>query len=93
MSNIKFSNVYEDKARAEAYAKLEFPGTYYLAYRDLPAIIDEHVRGREALDFGCGTGRSTRFLRRLGFGAVGVDIARRCSIGPGKSTHMESIAS
>jgi SAM-dependent methyltransferase len=75
MSLSKFSNVYEDKDRAEAYAKLEFPGTYYLAYRDLPAIIDEHVRGREALDFGCGTGRSTRFLRRLGFGAVGVDIA------------------
>ena len=24
-----FSNVYEDAKRAEAYAKLEFPGTYY----------------------------------------------------------------
>jgi hypothetical protein len=32
-----FFNVYEDKARAQAYADLEFPGTYYLAYRDLPA--------------------------------------------------------
>ena len=31
-----FSNVYEDAKRAEAYSKLEFPGTYYLAYRDLP---------------------------------------------------------
>jgi len=70
-----FSNVYEDEARADAYAKLEFPGTYYLAYRDLPAIIGEHVRGRRAVDFGCGTGRSTRFLRELGFDAVGVDIA------------------
>ena len=27
------------------------------------------------LDFGCGTGRSTRFLRGLGFGVVGVDIS------------------
>jgi SAM-dependent methyltransferase len=71
-----FSNVYEDGRRAEAYAKLEFPGTYYLAYRDLPAIFSEHVRGRSALDFGCGTGRSTRFLRALGYEAVGVDIAR-----------------
>ena len=70
-----FSNVYEDEARADAYAKLEFPGTYYLAYRDLPAIIGEHVQGRRAVDFGCGTGRSTRFLRELGFDAVGVDIA------------------
>jgi SAM-dependent methyltransferase len=69
----EFSNVYDDEARAEAYAELEFPGTYYLAYRDLPAIIHEHVGGRRALDFGCGAGRSTRFLRALGFDAVGVD--------------------
>jgi SAM-dependent methyltransferase len=73
--NERFSNVYDDKARADAYAKLEFPGTYYLAYRDLPVIIAEHVQGTKALDFGCGTGRSTRFLRELGFDTVGVDIA------------------
>ncbi len=71
----EFSNVYDDETRADAYAKLEFPGTYYLAYRDLPAIIAEHVQGRNAIDFGCGTGRSTRFLRELGFHAAGVDIA------------------
>ena len=70
-----FSNVYDDKMRAEAYDRLEFPGTYYLAYRDLPAIIKKHVQGRKALDFGCGTGRSTRFLRNLGFDVVGVDVA------------------
>ena len=28
----KFSNVYDDQTRANAYAKLEFPGTYNLAY-------------------------------------------------------------
>lgn len=73
--NQEFSNVYNDKVRAEAYDRLEFPGTYYLAYRDLPAIISNHVQGRKAIDFGCGTGRSTRFLRQLGFDVVGVDIA------------------
>lgn len=72
---MEFSNVYEDARRAAAYATLEFPGTYYLAYRDLPEIIRAHVRGTKALDFGCGTGRSTRFLKRLGFDAIGVDIA------------------
>lgn len=72
---MEFSNSYEDAKRAEAYAALEFSGTYYLAYRDLPEIILEHVEGRKAIDFGCGTGRSTRFLREIGFDVVGVDIA------------------
>ncbi len=70
-----FVNCYADRARAEAYDTLEFAGTYYLAYRDLPVILTEHVAGNRALDFGCGTGRSTRFLQRCGFAVVGVDIA------------------
>ena len=68
-------NSYEDRKRAEAYSKLQFHGTYFLAYRDLPQIISNHVRGDRALDFGCGTGRSTRFLNELGFRTVGVDIS------------------
>jgi ubiquinone/menaquinone biosynthesis C-methylase UbiE len=71
----QFANVYEDQVRADAYARLEFPGTYFLAFRDLPKLLQEYVRGRVALDFGCGTGRSTRFLRDLGFSPTGVDIA------------------
>jgi SAM-dependent methyltransferase len=59
-----FRNAYEDAQFAD-----------HLAYRDLPGIIAEHVTGRTALDFGCGAGRSTRFLRRLGFEVVGIDIA------------------
>lgn len=73
---IDFSNSYEDTRRAESYAELRFPGTYYLAYRDLPKIITRHVRGHKALDFGCGTGRSTRFLRGLGFETIGLDISK-----------------
>jgi SAM-dependent methyltransferase len=70
-----FHNAYEDAGYAESYAKLEFPGTYYVAFRDLPAILREHVTGTRALDFGCGAGRSTRFLRSCGFRATGIDIA------------------
>ena len=73
---MEFSNSYEDAKRAEAYAKLEFPDTYYLAYRDLPQLIFEYAKGRKAIDFGCGTGRSTRFLKKLGFEATGVDISQ-----------------
>ena len=71
-----FVNSYNNEIRAQAYAELEFPGTYYLAYRDLPDIISRYVSGNMALDFGCGTGRSTRFLRDMGFDVTGVDIAR-----------------
>ncbi|MFI5385440.1 MAG: class I SAM-dependent methyltransferase [Fimbriimonadales bacterium] len=70
-----FTNVYEDRERAEAYSKLEYPGTYYLAFRDIPEIIRRNVRPGRAVDFGCGTGRSTRFLRGLGFEVTGVDIS------------------
>jgi SAM-dependent methyltransferase len=68
-------NCYENSVRAEAYAKLEFANTYHLAFRDLPDVFEKHARGKAALDFGCGTGRSTRFLHRLGFEAIGADIS------------------
>jgi SAM-dependent methyltransferase len=70
-----FSNVYDDARRAESYARLEFPGTYYLAFRDIPEIVRRHAAGSRALDFGCGAGRSTRFLGQLGLDVVGVDIS------------------
>lgn len=72
---MQFNNVYEDKFRADSYAQLEFPGTYHLAYRDIPKIIFEFVEKGKAIDFGCGTGRSTRFLKKLGFDAIGIDIS------------------
>src|SRR5262249_43856571 len=38
--------------------------------------IRRHNHGSRALDFGCGTGRSTRFLRNLGLNVVGADISQ-----------------
>jgi len=75
--NSEFQNVYADEVRASSYADLEFPGSYYLAFRDLPAIFERHVTGLVALDFGCGAGRSSRYLKDLGFEVLGVDIAPR----------------
>lgn len=82
-----FVNCYQSATRAEAYSKLEFANTYHLAFRDLPEIFRAHVKGLSAFDFGCGAGRSTRFLRGLGFETVGVDISpemisKACEIDP-----------
>ncbi len=40
---MRLKNCYEDAVRASAYARLEFPGTYHLAYRDLPDLIGKQV--------------------------------------------------
>ena len=94
---MSFSNVYQDTTRAEAYSKLAFPNTYFLAYRDLPKIISDHIKGTTALDFGCGAGRSTRFLQELGFTVVGVDISEEMlekarEIDPSGNYHLVSEA-
>ncbi|MBI4912024.1 MAG: methyltransferase domain-containing protein [Acidobacteria bacterium] len=73
---MSFANAYDDDFRAASYAALEFPATYHLAFRDLPALLGEPRPGGLALDFGCGAGRSTRFLKSLGFEAEGVDISQ-----------------
>ena len=74
--NGTFGNVYEHEEWARAYATLEFPGTYYLGFRDLPALIRRYDHGSRALDFGCGTGRSTRLLRNLGLNVIRADISQ-----------------
>lgn len=62
---------------AGEYAELGMEGTQYLAFRDIPMLIREYAGSiASALDYGCGAGRSTRFLKRLGFNTVGVDVSR-----------------
>jgi len=70
-----FRNAYEDPRRAAAYDELELGGTYDLVFSNLPDLLKRHVKGTRAVDFGCGTGRSTRFLRELGFATTGLDIS------------------
>jgi predicted TPR repeat methyltransferase len=72
---MEFRNIYEGARRAAAYDELELEGTYHLVFRDLPGLLSECVTGKQAVDFGCGTGRSTRFLQQLGFQTVGLDIS------------------
>ncbi|HSN54632.1 MAG TPA: methyltransferase domain-containing protein [Candidatus Sulfomarinibacteraceae bacterium] len=72
---MEFTNTYQDTRRAAAYDELGLGNTYDLVFRNLPAILAAHVHGTSAVDFGCGTGRSSRFLKSLGFTTVGIDIS------------------
>lgn len=60
---------------ASAYATLGLDGGYFLAFRDLPPLLEKYVHGNKALDYGCGAGRSTRFLKNLGYDVIGADIS------------------
>lgn len=71
----EFKNTWDTHSAALSYSKLEFPNTYYLAYRDLSEIILKHTKIGRAIDFGCGVGRSTRFVSKLGFKTIGIDIS------------------
>ena len=37
-------------------------GTAFLAFRDMSKIISKHIKGINALDFGCGAGRSSKMI-------------------------------
>jgi len=75
VNDTEFRNTWDTSSAALSYSRLGFINTYYLAYRDLPNIIRKHVRGTDAVDFGCGAGRSTRFVKGLGFKTTGIDIS------------------
>ena len=57
---------------AALYSQLDLANSDYIAYRDVPHLIEKyfpnaHKTLKVVLDHGCGTGRSTRFLKALPF--------------------------
>lgn len=70
-----FTNAYGDDRRAAAYDQLELGRTYDLVFRDFAELLERHVKGKRALDFGCGTGRTGRLLGALEYETIGVDIS------------------
>lgn len=67
---------YSIQQNAKKYSLSAVKNTYYLAYRDVPELLEKYAPGQRAIDYGCGTGRSTRFLKDLGFETIGVDISK-----------------
>lgn len=68
------------------YALRPMGGTDLLAFREVAAFLQQTTTIGKALDVGCGTGRSTRFLSACGLNPVGLDVsesmvslARQCS--------------
>lgn len=59
------------------YSQLKIEDSYFLAFRAAAELLRKHGSlGTKLLDFGCGTGRSTRFLKTIGFEPTGVDISQ-----------------
>ena len=48
----------------------------YLIFRDLPAIANKYISGDRVLDYGCGTGRSSRLLSERGYEVAAVDVSK-----------------
>lgn len=59
------------------YSKLKIEKSYFLAFQAAAELLEKYKNvGTRLLDFGCGTGRSTRFMKSLGFEAIGADISQ-----------------
>lgn len=73
-----------DTSEANKYSKISLvgEGTLFLAFRDFKELIHTHLPNLsfgeiKAIDYGCGAGRSTRYLKHLGIRQVdGFDISQ-----------------
>ncbi|KAK7590731.1 hypothetical protein V9T40_002344 [Parthenolecanium corni] len=59
---------------ADKFSKSALKETKYLGFRDIPDLLQKYANGNKLLDYGCGPGISSAFLKKLGFQIDGVDI-------------------
>lgn len=68
----QYDSLGSNKNRTDDFFKY-YSGTTALVSRDLPLIVSKYNKANKILDFGCGTGLSTRCLRDKHLNVVGVD--------------------
>jgi SAM-dependent methyltransferase len=78
-------------ANAELYGSFGVEGTTYQIGFDAVAELLGDIRAKTFLDFGCGTGRSARFLRRLGARHVYAVDRDQSMIGQALSLGLDSV--
>src|SRR3990167_7174549 len=64
------------REQGHIYSRHGLDNTGYLAFKNVPNLIKKYAKGKKTLDYGCGSGRSTRFLKDLGLIPDGVDISQ-----------------
>ena len=69
------SDVDKTVEQASSYTQTQNVPHRYLAYKDIPTFISNFVRGKKALDYGCGAGASSKLLFDLGFDVISVDLS------------------
>lgn len=82
---LKINNSAEN---VQKYSDAGFENTYYLGYRDLPLLFENYTLGKKAIDYGCGMGRSSRFLKSYGFEVLGVDVSKEMLINASKANDL-----
>lgn len=60
---------------ADIFSRMSLENADYLALRDMPDLLRNYAKGKKALDYGCGLGKSTTFLRKFDFSIDGVDVS------------------
>lgn len=60
---------------ASAYDLVRIKGTYITGFKTARQVLGP-VKGKTIIDFGCGPGRSSAFLRKQGAKVIGVDTSR-----------------
>jgi SAM-dependent methyltransferase len=75
---------------SKKYSHLKINGTGYLAFKDIEMLIYKyHINVYKILDFGCGYGRSTRFLKQFSKIIYGCDIDQNAILACQKTINSE----